>query len=135
MQGSKTIEHIKETEKEESNNEPTDAKDETDFCALASQDKTDDATSKTDNDNDVVADTKTEDNTNMEVDQVEAEKDASKTVIVENNAVSETEGSKTGMCVFYFFCLQNLHKITLILILFIFVQLAVASLESRAYVF
>ena len=39
----------------------------------------------------------------MEVDQVEAETDASKAVTVENDAASETEGSKTGMCVFYFF--------------------------------
>ncbi len=55
----------------------------------------------------------------MEVDQVEAEKDASKTVTVENNAASETEGSKTGMCIFYFLCQHDFCKIRLILLLFL----------------
>ena len=104
------IELIEETEKEESSNETTDATVEIESCATGSQDKTDIIqTSKTENtdcaDNDVNADTKTEENANMEEDKVETGNDASKTVTVQDNSASETKGSKTGMCIFYLsFC-------------------------------
>ena len=101
------IELIEETEKEESSNETTV---EIESCATGSQVKTDIIqTSKTENtdcvDNDVNADTKTEENASMEKDKVETGNDATKTVTVQDNSASETKGSKTGMCIFYLsFC-------------------------------